>query len=305
MKINCNQIIYIKLGEGGDWEKECLMEQPSIRIGFIGVDERDCLNGDWEKVRNYFITKENKIQAAASDHVRELKIFYESSENDIWITFADNKMWWCFPGDKFSVKEDNSKVRSLKKVWSDEDINGKKLTLGDLGGKLTKTQGYRKTICHIEEKEYTLRKINGLDSKEVTEAKEAKQNLMQKIEKLIQSLSWKDFELLTDLIFRQAGWQRLSEIGKTAKWFDLELLHPVTGERCLVQIKSKSNNQEIKKHVEKFQLITGYDKFFFVVHSETDRIEIMEFPNVQLINSKKLSELVINAGLMDWIFLRN
>jgi len=49
------------------------------------------------------------------------------------------------------------------------------------------------------------------------------------IRPLLQSLWWKDFELLADLIFTQSGWQRTSVLGKTEKSIDLELLSPVTG----------------------------------------------------------------------------
>lgn len=305
MKINCQKIFYIKLGEGGNWEKKCLIENPSMKIGFRGVDHQDCLNGNWQKIRDYYLKEEKKTESKASDHVRELKTFYESDESSIWITFSANKMWWCIPKFEFDVLPDNTKIRFLKSDWRDEDLNGKKLTIGDLSGKLTKTQAYRQTICSIEVIEYALRKINGLDTDEVIETKRAKQELISKVEQLIKSLTWKDFEVLIDLIFRQAGWQRLAQIGKQAKTIDLELLQPVTGEKCIIQIKSQSNNQEFKDWVEKFRDLTDYDKFFFVVHTEKGEINRNYSDKVQILKSFEIAELAVNSGLTDWIIKRN
>jgi hypothetical protein len=45
--------------------------------------------------------------------------------------------------------------------------------------------------------------------KEVVEVEQAMFNLKTKLTFLIQNLQWKDFETLVDLIFRQAGWQRV------------------------------------------------------------------------------------------------
>jgi len=305
MKIDCHEIFYIKLGEGGNWEKESLIDNPSIKIGFTEINHEDCVKGNWEKIHEFYLTKANKTKAKASDHVRELKTFYETDESSIWITFSANKMWWCIPNSEFEVLSDNTKIRYLKSNWSDIDLNGKKLTIGDLSGKLTKTQAYRQTICRIEVKNYTLRKINGLDTDEVIATKKAKYELICNVEKLIKSLTWKDFEVLVDLIFRQAGWQRLAQIGKQAKTIDLELLQPVTNEKCIIQIKSQSNNEEFKEWVEKFQELTDYDKFFFAVHTEKNEIQKDKTGKVQLLKSFELAELAVNSGLTDWIMKRN
>ena len=305
MKVDCKDMFYIKLGSGGKWEKECLLQRPSLRIGFNGVNHDDCLRGSWDKIRDYYLTEENKTESKASDHVRELRTFYESNESSIWITFSANKMWWCIPKFEFEVLADNTKVRYLKSVWSDEDINGRKLTLGDLSGKLTKTQAYRQTICNIEVKEYALRKINGLDTEGVKEAKNAKKDLILKIEQLVKSLTWKDFEILIDLIFRQAGWQRLAQIGKQAKTIDLELLQPVTSEKCIIQIKSQSDNKEFKDWVVKFRELSDYDKFFFVVHTEKGIIDENYSDKVKVLKSLEVAELAVNSGLIDWVIKRN
>jgi hypothetical protein len=54
----------------------------------------------------------------------------------------------------------------------------------------------------VKELGYLLDKINGRASPAVNEAEGAYSALISKLLPLIRQLTWKDFELLTDLIFR-------------------------------------------------------------------------------------------------------
>jgi hypothetical protein len=59
IKINPTAVRYIKLGERGHWEKECL-DQGIIRIGF-GSAERErfelCQSGRWDAVTKSFLAE--------------------------------------------------------------------------------------------------------------------------------------------------------------------------------------------------------------------------------------------------------
>src|SRR5690606_25055073 len=141
-----------------------------------------------------------------------------------------------------------------------KDINENVLLAGNISGKLLKTQGFRGTICSVPEKKYALSKINCEQMKEVVEVEQALFTLKSKLTFLIQNLQWKDFETLVDLIFRQAGWQRVGDTGKTQKTLDLELFAPVTGERAIVQIKSQSDLQQFLIYQKQFATMNDYDK---------------------------------------------
>src|SRR5690606_19696941 len=148
-------------------------------------------------------------------------------------------------------------------------------------------------------------KINCEQMKEVVEVEQAMFELKSKLILLIQNLQWKDFETLVDLIFRQAGWQRVSDLGKTQKTLDLELLAPVTGERAIVQIKAQSNLKEFLDYEKKFvPMNNDYDKFFFVLHTDkNDSIrtyEENEVTAVKIYLVDKVAELTISAGLVEW-----
>jgi hypothetical protein len=137
---------------------------------------------------------------------------------------------------------------------------------------------------------------------EVVEVEIAMNNLKDKLSHLIKHLQWKDFETLIDLIFRQAGWQRVGVTGKTQKTLDLDLFAPVTGEYAIVQIKSQSDLKKFEECQNKFAEMTNYDKFFYVVHTPTkDLIDFENDTDTKLYFIDKVTKLTISAGLVEWV----
>lgn len=305
-KIKANKVLFIKLGQGGQFEKECIEKNQTLQLGYREVDHKLCVSGQWDKVHNYFTTVENSKTFVATSHTNQVKQFYEEDEKTLWITFYANKLWWCFSKPEITLLPDKTKTRPVIGKWSDKDIKENVLLAGNISGKLLKTQGFRGTICSVPEEKYALAKINCEQMKEVAEVEQAMFELKSKLILLIQNLQWKDFETLVDLIFRQAGWQRVSDLGKTQKTLDLELLAPVTGERAIVQIKAQSNLKEFLEYEEKFvPMNNDYDKFFFVLHTDkNDRIrtyEENEVTAVKIYLVDKVAELTISAGLVEWV----
>ncbi len=54
-KISPKKILFIKLGESGKWEKECIEKNQTIRLSYGVAKHNLCLNGEWEKVYQDFI----------------------------------------------------------------------------------------------------------------------------------------------------------------------------------------------------------------------------------------------------------
>lgn len=301
-KIEANRVLFIKLGQGGKFERECIESNQTLRLGYREVDHKLCITGQWDKVHDYFITEENSKTFVATSHSNQIKQFYEEDEKTLWITFYANKLWWCFSKPEITLLADKTKTRPVIGKWSDKDINGNTLLAGNISGKLLKTQGFRGTICSVPEEKYALAKINCEQMKEVVEVEQAMFNLKNKLTFLIQNLQWKDFETLVDLIFRQAGWQRVGDTGKTQKTLDLELFAPVTGERAIVQIKAQSDLQQFLSYQEQFATMNDYDKFFYVVHTAKNNLTTYENETeTKLYLVDKVAELTISAGLVEWV----
>ena len=301
-RIQANKVLFIKLGQGGKFERECIESNQTLRLGYREVDHKLCITGQWDKVHDYFITEENSKTFVATSHSNQIKQFYEEDEKTLWMTFYANKLWWCFSKPEITLLADKTKTRPVIGKWSDKDINGNTLLAGNISGKLLKTQGFRGTICSVPEEKYALAKINCEQMKEVVEVEQAMFNLKNKLTFLIQNLQWKDFETLVDLIFRQAGWQRVGDTGKTQKTLDLELFAPVTGERAIVQIKAQSDLQQFLSYQEQFATMIDYDKFFYVVHTAKNNLTTYENETeTKLYLVDKVAELTISAGLVEWV----
>ncbi len=301
-KIKANKVLFIKLGAGGKYAEDCIEKDNTLRLDYRTVDHNLCITGNWNEVHNYFITKENAKTFVATSHTNQIRQFYEEDENTLWITFESNKLWWCFSKLEITLFEDNTKTRPVIGKWSDKDINGNVLFASNISGKLLKTQGFRGTICSVPEQKYTLNKINCEQLNEVVEVENAMNNLKSKLTFLIQHLQWKDFETLIDLVFRQAGWQRVGDTGKTQKTLDLDLFAPVTGERAIVQIKAQSELHEFLKYQDDFAKMNDYDKFFYVVHTaKNDLVNYKNETETKLYFVEKVAELTISAGLVEWV----
>lgn len=304
-RIKADKVLFIKLGQGGKYETDCIINNQTLRLGYKDVDHNLCISGKWDLVHKYFIEEENATQGVATSHTNQIKQFYENDNRTLWLTFFNNKLWWSFSKAEITLLSDKTKTRPVIGNWSDKNVNGELLISGNLSGKLLKTQGFRGTICKVPEEKYALQKINNEQLKEVVELENAITELKEKLSILIKNLQWKDFETLIDLIFRQAGWQRVSETGKTQKTLDLELLAPVTGERAIVQIKSQSDLKQFLFYQDKFATMTDYDKFFYVVHSVKKSLK--EYDNETetiLYFGDKIADLTINSGLLEWVIKR-
>jgi hypothetical protein len=297
------RLVYIKLGSGSEWADECL-EKSIIRIGYRDIPNEVFETEDLDKIW-YKHTEVGFSDRAADIYWSQLKIFFESNENLIWITFHQQKLWWCKAKSGYHFDKDNTKYKEVIESWSDKDIEGNILWEDNLSGSLLKTKSYLGTLCVPGAEEYAWNKIHCLQSQEAIQFEKDLVAFKKSTVALIQKLTWQDFEVLIDLIFRNAGYQRLGVIGKAIKTIDLSLLHPLSNEKLFVQIKSAASlniYQEWKKEVK----VEGSDftEYYFTVHSPTEDLKSFEETETEtytLWREKEISEMVIRFGLIDWL----
>ncbi|HDO1318358.1 restriction endonuclease [Aeromonas veronii] len=300
------KIRYIKLGDGGKWEPYCIEEKQVLRLGYESPHHQESLAGDWDTVRNFWLSARKGNNGAASRDLNQIRDFYELSEADIWVTFYRRKMYWCHAHKEVYELEDGSRIRKVIGSWSCLDKNGSPLSIENIDGRITKVQGYRGTICGVELPEYLLRKINGEVQPEIQSTKETLEALKKNVEDLIKGLWWHDFELLVDLIFAQSGWQRISVLGKAEKDIDLDIFSPVSQKRAFVQVKSTTTADQIQNYREIFSQHHQYDEMYFVFHTFLGSLKNLSIndPRVTLWDISRVAELVINAGLIDWLLAK-
>ncbi len=303
-RISPSKVRYIKLGAGGDWEKWCI-ENGAIRLGYESPYHRKSLLGQWDKVREYWLNARNGNEGAATRDINQIRDFYELSEDDLWITFYQRRLWWCRASREVEQLDDGSRIRRVIGKWSCVNVLGQPLAIENIDGRVTKVQGFRGTICGIELEDYLINKINGVIQPEVQKAKTNLAALKNSIKDLIVGLWWNDFELLIDLIFSASGWQRVSVLGRTEKDIDLDIFSPVTQKRAFVQIKSRSDLSTFEHYISLFEEYEQYDEMYYVVH--TTDFDLMGFElkdNIHLIDIDRIADLVINSGLVNWVITK-
>jgi hypothetical protein len=299
--INPKNVYFIKLGKNGEWEKECLEISNTIRLGYHETPHEYCLQGKWDKIQKIWQDKRDDTGAATRDK-NQIRLFYESDENILWITFYGDRLYWCFSKPKITQLPDKSRSRPAVGQWSSTDIFGKPLQKTQLSGALLRVQGYRGTICKVKESKYLIERINGVVHPEIENALLAQTEYETNIKILISKLTWKDFELLADLIFRQAGWQRMATLGKTEKTIDLDLYSPITDERIIVQVKSSANLSKLQKFSEGVSDYQDYDRAYFLVHTPSnDLIKNRIQGDVEAWLPSDIARRVVMFGLAEWV----
>lgn len=305
-EIKADKAVFIKLGSNGDWEKDCITKG-YLQLGYDEVDHDLCLQGGdaWEReIKDKF--PYGNDSGAITRHVNQVRKFYEEPDTTLWITFFGDCLYWCFSKPDITQLPDNSKVRPVIGKWNNCDINGRELIKGRLSGKLLATQSFRGTICDVREFDYLLHKINGTNEPHVKQAEDSLDALIEAVKPIIKNLHPKDLETFTDLIFRQAGWQRTGVAGEVEKDIDLDLISPLTNERIAIQVKSQANLKTYENYKKRFENMAGYSRFYFVTHSENEKLrqalsENDENESIAFWNVDKLAEHSVKNGLVGWL----
>lgn len=302
--INPKKVFFIKLGPGDRWCKECI-DNRTIKIGFTEIGVRDIEQERWNEIKKYYSEREGVSVQTASLYANQIKNFFLADEQTLWITFFDQKLWWCMAQKPIYENRDKTKYKKTVSGWWSKDIKGSELFLNNLSGALTAIQGFRSAICKVRDSSYVIDKINANESRGVKTVEKDLNNLAMSVGMLIKDLRTEDFELLIDLIFRAMGCQRVGIVGGTQKTIDIELFSPVIGERYLVQVKTKTNFNEFQKYQQRFFEHVSYDKYYYIYHTTEDK-KLIDYNTdsttpVVIWRLDDITKHTINAGLIPWL----
>lgn len=299
--ISPKRVRYIKLGRKGAWESYCI-DNGTILFGFdTGRPERFqlCISRQWSELATSF-EKGGKSRGTSTNITNQAKAFFEDDDSTLWLTFFGEKLYWGFMSKSPPQPHDDKRsvLRSMRDGWKCSDLCGDELSTDRLSGALTKLRSYRGTSCEVDVKDYAIRRINGKKLPEVENASECLARLRRSVSHLLKLLGPKDFELLVDLVFTTSGWRRMGVVGKTQKTLDLDLMLPSTEERAFVQVKAHTTQSELDEYIGRISELGPYQRMFFVYHSGNARTDDKR---VRVIGPKKFAELVVDAGLVDWL----
>ncbi len=313
--IRANSALYIKLGAGGALEDLCISDG-SLRLDYRRIPEALARDGS-HRVLSDFCVKRGITTAkpTAGIHAGIIRNFFDTQDDVLWITFANGLLYWCFAnsGVTYLGPDDADRQgcfrRDSRGGWQSQSIFGQDLRISELNGELTKVSAFRMAICRLSngQTRYLLAKINGDDLPQVRAARVARTNLEETLGDLIRTLSWRDFELLVELIFSRSGWRRISSLGGAKKTTDIDLVLPTTGVRAFVQVKAETSQTQLIEYAEKFKLYerstskeTGSHCFFYVYHTAKRPLRSPS-AEITIWGPRDVSRLVIDSGLTDWL----
>ena len=69
-----------------------------------------------------------------------------------------------------------------------------------------------------------------------------------------------------------------------------------------MQIKSKSDKHVFDSYIEQYRSMNEFDEMYFVVHTiDNSLTNWKDEPDIKLWDVTKLSNLVVNSGLISWL----
>jgi hypothetical protein len=297
---------YIKLGQGGRWEAASL-DGGRIDWGLRSDPHEQALAEDWDGVRQHYLAG-GLPPATATAYVNETRAFYDGDPEVLWITFARGRLWWAFAKPQVHWigglgDSQGTRYRETVDGWHDHDLAGEPLDLERLSSSLTQLAGYRRTICRVRQADYCLRMINAEPDPLLARVADARQQLEVHLACAIARLSWADFELLVELILTRSGWRRISALGGTMKDVDLVVEQPFTGERMLVQVKSKADQAVVDDYARRLGARAGEERLLLVCHSSETQLREPEIAGrrLQVMAGAEIARRAAASDLVDWV----
>lgn len=294
---------YIKLGEKGALAETCIREGLVI-LQHTEVAHDLANHGDWNAVRE-ILARLSDNTGTVTRWLGEIRDFYEAAPETLWITFHSGFLWWGFAEHGTNPTEPallpGGRSRRIASGWKNTDLAGNPLHIDHISTDITRTAGFRSTICKVPAADRLIRLINGEENPAVIEARNRREAFEASLVGIIRSLHQNDFELLTDLIFHRLGWQRIGALGGPQADTDLVLIQPATGQRALVQVKSSASQDVVEDYGNRFA--GDPDALpFLICHSPRGILTAPAGREDMIIwDGNMLARKVSEAGLTDWL----
>jgi hypothetical protein len=298
---------YVKNGMQGCWWKVA-KERRQIHAGWKGISGHLLMSRELPAIKVAIQNIYGGKTGATQDFNALCDLIVEPSQH-IWITFEDGFMWWCTAQDKVTANPKGESSDSghfwidCDRPWTNRTLEGKLLAKRDLPGIVTKTAGFKGTVCKPDADEMVIRIIEGKADVDVDTARKARITYEGTIENLIVKLSPGDFEQLIDLILNRSGWVRRSIVGKVTEGVDIEADNPVSNETAFVQVKSAATQKEFDDYLQRYsERRTVYSRMIFAVHTLKGEITVPnERSDLHLWSRVILSKLAVRLGLGEWL----
>ena len=124
---------YIKLGQRGGWEKDCV-DRGIIRIGFgTAKPERFelCLSRRWDDLAESF-KEGGRSKGTVTSFTNQVRRFFEDDGSTRWITFIGERLYWGLVDSSRPERDAGGAYRAIRDGWRCTDVHGEALTKDQL-----------------------------------------------------------------------------------------------------------------------------------------------------------------------------
>jgi hypothetical protein len=158
-----NSVRYVKNGEGGRWWQSA-KTNAQMHLGWKEIPHELLRNPDFSAIEQ-LNRRGFTDQGAATRDFNALRWLLDIPSQHVWITFEDGCMWWCTVRDRVEPNpsgqdQDNGHFwLACDRPWSNHSLGGRLLAITDIPGAVTRTAGFRATVCKPYASEAILRII--------------------------------------------------------------------------------------------------------------------------------------------------
>ncbi|MBF0168282.1 MAG: hypothetical protein HQL45_11695 [Alphaproteobacteria bacterium] len=306
-----DSVRYVKNGAGGRWWPSA-KENSQIHVGWSNVPEKLLATPiDFpaiQQVLRGFRQQMGRNQNVATNQFKQLKTLLDKPSQHIWVTFEEGCMWWCTVHDQVTMNPLGEEIErgyfwlTCATPWAKQSPGGRVFDQASLPGIVSAVAGFKGTVCTPGGSNEILRLLRDQKDMNASQSAEARAVYEAAVGRMIEKLTWQDFEQLIDLILARTSWTRISQLGGTQEGVDIEVENFAVGEIAFVQIKGVSSQAVFNDYVARFsQRRDRYARMIFAVHTTQGNITPPNDLPVQIWERDTLAQLAVRLGLGQWI----
>jgi hypothetical protein len=298
---------YVKNGAKGLWWAAA-KKRGQVHLGWKDVPAALLRKPDYGQIEGIIRTVFGEKRGATQDF-NALCDALKCPSQYIWMTFEDGFMWWCtvrdgaIPNPAQESRSEGHFWLECDRPWSNCSLNGRLLTFAELPGTVTKTAGFKATVCEPDAWQTALRIIRDEKDPDAEIASDARAKYEQAVSQMVKRLSPKDFEQVVDLILARSGWVRISTLGGPREGVEADVENPAAAEVAFVQVKSSAGQDVLDDYIRRFQKRRDrYARMIFAVHTPHGRLEVpRNHTSIQIWDGGKIANLIVRLGLGEWV----
>jgi len=249
-------------------------------------------NIDFSKIKQAFYIKSGDGAVWRDKNIQQTLVSHDTGPTTLWITFYNDEIWWYLNG----MRVENSSCD-----WNDTSMAGGSLRITRLNKRLTGFKDRRETVSAIKGAalSYLLRILQGEDLPEIKELTKHENALTLSVQKLIERLTWEDFDTLVHGVLNHGFGQDAFKFSDSPGTSRMTFWAPVSGQLVHTQVNYVATQKSLDEYV---RACKGYPNTDFYIYQSTKQKLHCDHFKVDCVGPDRLAEKVAkNSPLLHWL----